>query len=147
MAIPATVIPAQAGIQDSSLVLNPWMIQSYYYSDRTQAPACFRGAGQKEVDMSKRNEFIARMKAQLDEWSAELHRLEAKAESAEADVGDRFRHAVEGLREKKAAAEAKLEELRDAGEDSWEDHRGETERTWTAFKASLAVLRDFSDHA
>ena len=97
--------------------------------------------------MSNRTVFIARLKAQLDEWSAELHRLEARVGKAGMDAGDKYRHAIDELRERKAAAEAKLDELSDAGEDTWEDLKDEAERIWKAFRVSLDVLRDFSDHA
>ena len=97
--------------------------------------------------MSKRDEFIARMKAQLDEWSAELHRLEAKAERAETNVTDKTRRAINELREKRDEAEAKLDEIRDAGEDAWEDLKDEAEKTWTALKAAVDVFRDFSDRS
>lgn len=97
--------------------------------------------------MSKRDAYIAAMKARLDEWSAELHRLEAKAEKAEANVADRYRRAIAELREKRDDAEAKLDEIRHAGEDAWEDLKDEAEKTWTAVKAALDVFRDFSDRS
>jgi chromosome segregation ATPase len=97
--------------------------------------------------MSKRDEYIARMRAQLDEWTADLHKLEAKAGSLEADVADRYRHAIAELRDKRDEAEAKLENIRHAGEETWEELRDEAEKTWTAFRAGLDVFRDFSDHS
>jgi len=97
--------------------------------------------------MSSQDNFIAKMKTRLDEWNAELHELEARAGSAEAYARDRYRHALEELREKRGAAEMKLEEIRHAGEETWEDVRDDAERTWTAFKAALDAFRDFSDHS
>jgi len=97
--------------------------------------------------MSTQDKFIARMKSRLDEWNAELHELEARAESAEAYARDKYRHALEELREKRGAAEMKLEEIRRASEETWEDARDDAEKTWTAFKAALDAFRDFSDHS
>ncbi|MFZ0467979.1 MAG: hypothetical protein WAL92_03580 [Thiogranum sp.] len=97
--------------------------------------------------MSKQDNFIAKMKSRLDEWNAELHELEARAERAEASARDKYRHALEELREKRWAAEMKLEEIRRAGEETWEDLSDDAERTWTAFKAALDAFRDFSDHS
>jgi chromosome segregation ATPase len=97
--------------------------------------------------MSTRDRFIARMKAQLDEWSAEIHALEAKLDDVEAGARDRYRKALEELRGKRAAAETKLDELRHAGEETWEELRDEAERAWTAFKAGMDAVRDFSDHS
>ncbi len=36
--------------------------------------------------MSKRDAYVAKLKAQLDEWNAEVRKWEAKAEGAQADV-------------------------------------------------------------
>jgi len=97
--------------------------------------------------MSDQDNFIAKMKARLDEWNAELHELEARAGSAEAYARDKYRHALAELHEKRVAAEIKLEEVRHAGEEAWQDVRADAERTWTAFKAALDAFRDFSDHS
>jgi DNA repair ATPase RecN len=97
--------------------------------------------------MSTRDKFIARMKSQLDDWGAELDRLESAAENARADLRHKYRQAIEELREKQAAAETRLGEISNAGEETWDELRDEVERAWTAFKASLDTLRDFSDHS
>ncbi|MGD2073591.1 MAG: hypothetical protein PVI91_11180 [Gammaproteobacteria bacterium] len=97
--------------------------------------------------MSKRDRFIAGLKAQLDEWSAELHRLEARAGEVEAGARQKYRQAIAELHQQRLTAEAKLDELRHVGEEKWQELRDEAEKVWTAFKAGLDALRDFSDHA
>ena len=99
------------------------------------------------MTMSKQDNFIAKMRSRLDEWNAELHELETRAGSVEAYARDKYRHALEELREKRVAAEIKLEEIRHAGEETWEEVRDDAENTWTAFKAALDAFRDFSDHS
>ena len=97
--------------------------------------------------MSKRDKFIARMKLQLEEGKAELHKLESKVGNAQAGVREKYWQTIEELREKRVAAETKLEEIEHAGEEVWEDLKDEAERTWTAFKAGVDAFRDFSDHS
>ena len=97
--------------------------------------------------MSKRDVFIAKMKSQLDEWKAELHKLESKAADAEAGARDKYHEAIEELRGKRAVAEAKLAEIRHAGEDAWEEIEEEAEKTWKALVVSVDAFRDFSDHS
>ena len=97
--------------------------------------------------MSKRDEFVARMKAHLDEWGEELHRLESQVGDAKADVSHKYRQTIAELREKQREAETKLEDVRHAGEEAWEEFKDEAERTWAAFKAGLDAIRDFSDHS
>ena len=97
--------------------------------------------------MSKRDQFIAGMKSQLEEGKAELHKLESKVGNAQGGVRAKFWQTIEELREKRVAAETKLEEIELAGEEVWEDLKDEAERTRTAFKAGLDVFRDFLDHS
>lgn len=67
----------------------------------------------------KRDAAIQKLKAKINEWTAEIDRLAAKAEKAEAEAGIRYRHQVEDVKAKRQAAEEKLENLRDAGESAW----------------------------
>ena len=97
--------------------------------------------------MPTRDKFIARMKAQLDAWGAELDRLESRAEHTQADIRHKYRQTIAELRDKQAAAENKLGEIEHAGEQSWAELKDEVERAWAAFKVSLDALRDFSDHS
>ena len=97
--------------------------------------------------MSKRLNFVDKMKRQLDAWTAELHELEMKVEDFEERAGERYRHAIAELHERRVAAETKLEEIRNAGEEVWQDLTEEAEKTRAAFKAGLDALRDFSDHS
>ncbi len=97
--------------------------------------------------MSKRDKFIARMKLQLEEGKAELHRLESEAGNAQAGIREKYLQTIDELREKRVAAETKLEQIERSGEEVWEDLKDEAERTWTAFKAGMDVFRDFLDHS
>jgi DNA repair ATPase RecN len=97
--------------------------------------------------MSKRDKFIARMKSQLDEVKEELHKLELKVGNTQAGVRDKYWKTIEELREKRLAAETKLEEIERSGEEAWEDLKDEAERTWKAFKAGVEVFREFSNHS
>ena len=48
--------------------------------------------------MSKRDEYIANLKAQLEEWNAEVRKWEAKAKEAQADVRMEYEKHLEALR-------------------------------------------------
>lgn len=94
--------------------------------------------------MSKRKEFVARMKAQLDEVKDELHRLEQKIGL---EAREKSRNTLDELHDKRTAAESRIEELDEAGEEGWEHMKDEVEKTWKAFRAGVDAFRDFSDHA
>ena len=59
--------------------------------------------------------------AKMDEWNADIGRLKAKADAAEADVQLEYYKQIEELRQQQLNAIAKLNELRASGEDAWED--------------------------
>lgn len=79
--------------------------------------------------MGKR-EFEAKLRAQLDEWEAEINRLRAKADVAEAKARVKYHEEIEELRVQKREAEARLEELSNSGDDAWEDMKAGMESAW-----------------
>ena len=91
--------------------------------------------------MSARSEHVARMKSQLDEWKAEMDKLEAKSEKTRENVNARYQAQLVALREKRHVGEKMLEALQTAGEDSWEKVVGETENFWNAIKDSMHEFR------
>ena len=82
--------------------------------------------------MSTRDAYVAKMKAVLDEWSAELSKLEARAASAEADAKLRFQKQIEALREQREEARAKLRELESASDAAWRDMQRGAEAAWSS---------------
>jgi len=68
----------------------------------------------------------------LDEWKAEIDKMKAKADKVDADAQLEYYKQVEDLHLKYEATQEKLEELKEAGEDAWED-----------LKAGLVALDDF----
>jgi chromosome segregation ATPase len=55
---------------------------------------------------------IEKLQAQLDEWKAEVEKLEAKAASANADAKESYEKEVAQLKEKYAEAEKEFKEMR-----------------------------------
>ena len=82
--------------------------------------------------MSTRDAYVAKMKAALDEWNAELSKLEARAASAEADAKLRYEKQIEALREQREEARAKLRELESASDAAWRDMQRGAEAAWSS---------------
>jgi predicted nucleic acid-binding Zn-ribbon protein len=91
--------------------------------------------------MSGRDEYVEKMKQQLDEWNAELDNLEAKVQDVGEDLKAKYEVKIKEVREKRAKGEEKLREIIDSGEDAWEGLKGEAERAWTAFKDGVKTVR------
>lgn len=72
-------------------------------------------------EMSERDAYIEKAKAQLDQWNAEIDRIEARIREASADGETALRGMVQDLHGKRDALEQRLNETRQSGELAWSD--------------------------
>jgi hypothetical protein len=91
------------------------------------------GADDWEGKMSKREAYEHKLQAQLDEWAAEIQKLKARAERAEAEAQLEYYRQIDRLKEEQQKAQAQLDELRQASEQAWDDLRAGVERAWEDF--------------
>jgi len=91
--------------------------------------------------MSKRDEYIETVKHQLDEMNANIEKLELKAQEARDDARDRYKDELTKLRHQSKLAVAKLDELKTAGEESWDNIVTEMEKVRDAFVHSFRYFR------
>jgi len=91
--------------------------------------------------MSKRDEYIGKMKQQLDGLNAQLKELEGKGEAAQAEFLEKHAEQITQLREHYAAALAKLDEVKSASEDKWESVVTEGEKIHKAFVHSFNYFK------
>ena len=94
--------------------------------------------------MSNRDEYVAKLKAQLDQWNAEIAKWEAKARAAQAEMRldaekqlDAYRRqrdeAVEHMRKMQAASGEAWRDLMHGAEDAWAKVREAFERASSHF--------------
>ena len=81
----------------------------------------------------KRDEFIKKMKQQLDEINAQISEYETKAEAAGEKAQADFDAQVDKMREQGKQMQANLDELRTAREYSWDRMMEETRKVRVAF--------------
>lgn len=86
--------------------------------------------------MSMKEAYEQKLQAQLDEWGAEIDQLKAKADNAKADAQLDYYKQIEELRSMQESTSNKLAELKDAGDDAWQD-----------LKAGIDSARDSLGHA
>lgn len=65
--------------------------------------------------------YVEKMKAKLDEWNDQIDKLEAKSRQKEADARQAYEKQIESIKEKRRAAKENLDNMRQAGENAWED--------------------------
>jgi|SRR6056297_523232 len=85
----------------------------------------------------ERQEYIDEMAAKLKEWNAEIEKLEAKAQEAGADAKKEISNEIQNLRAKKQKAEYQLDDIKEAGEESWKELQTDTEDAVEDIKSSL----------
>lgn len=85
----------------------------------------------------KRKAYEEKFDAQLKEWSTKITLLNTKADKAKAEAKVEYYKTIEHLQGKQDEARIKLQELRAAGDDVWEDIKTGAENVWTDVKASF----------
>lgn len=73
--------------------------------------------------MSKRDVYIQKLHAKIDEWNSDIEKLAAKAQQAEADARIEYQEQIAALKRQRRDVENKLADLKQSGEGAWEDLR------------------------
>jgi predicted nucleic acid-binding Zn-ribbon protein len=91
--------------------------------------------------MASKNEYVEKMKKQLDDWNTDIDTLQVKANLAKAELKAKYSEQIAELRKKRHDAEGKLNAMKSAADDSWEHLKGEAERTVNALKAAVGEFK------
>lgn len=91
--------------------------------------------------MSLKDAYIDKLKVQLDEWSADIDRLEAKARQADADLRIKYETQLTTLKIKRDEARVKLTELRASAGDAWQELKKGSDEAWEVIKHAVAEAR------
>jgi DNA-binding transcriptional regulator GbsR (MarR family) len=87
--------------------------------------------------MSEKDLYQQKMKAQLDEWKADVDKLRAKASGASADAKLKLDQQVKDLEARIEEGKAKLAELADASEEAWDSVKEGIESAWGSLKSAV----------
>ncbi len=79
--------------------------------------------------------------AQLQEWTAQINFLEARAANAGADMAVRRAETLQALRAKQRAAAEKMLELEKSTGEAWEQVKDTADKIWDELKAGVAEAR------
>jgi len=91
--------------------------------------------------MSKRDEYAASMKQQIDEMNKNIDELERRAKKAGDAVEKKYDEQVAQLRAQAKQAAAKLDELKSASESTWERMTDEVENVAKALRQSFNYFK------
>jgi len=68
-----------------------------------------------------RDEYVAKLKSQIDQWNAEATKWEAKAKGAQAGMQAEYMRQLDQFRVRRDAAMGELKRLQGASTDAWKD--------------------------
>ena len=85
----------------------------------------------------KRKAYEEKFDAQLKEWSAQISLLNAKANNAKADAKIEYHKTIDALQRKQNEAKTKLQKLKTAGDEAWEDLKAGAENAWVEVKTAF----------
>ncbi len=80
--------------------------------------------------MDDKSAYAEKLEARLDQWRAEIDKLQAKAKEASADTQLKYKEEIDNLRAQQKEAEQKLNELGEAQGKAWEDLKSGAEAAW-----------------
>ena len=91
--------------------------------------------------LSKREHYTAEMKTKLDELNKNIDALEAKAHDAKQDAKELYKAELKKIRHQSKVAMEKFDEMKLAGEDSWDKMVAEMEKLQGAFVHSFNYFK------
>jgi len=92
--------------------------------------------------MATREDYVKQLSARLERWKEEIRSLEARIRGAK-DAGEKARHErdLEEVRDKERQARRRLDEVKAASEEAWQDLRQGAERVWKSVDDALHKAR------
>lgn len=91
--------------------------------------------------MSKRQEYAEKLKAQIDEWNAELDKFEARAAQAGEELRHAYQEELEHLRRRRDEVAGELARVQKASDEAWDEVWKGAEEAWTVMKDAFARAR------
>lgn len=87
--------------------------------------------------MSTKQAYKQKLDAQMNEWRAEIDKLRAKFNKADADTKIETEKEIGQLEARFEAAKAKMRELSDAGDEAWESLRKGIDSSFDSMKSAF----------
>lgn len=83
--------------------------------------------------MTDHTAYAEKMKAKIDEWAAEIEKLQARSGQIQTQAKAEYEKQIAELKKRQADAEASWKKMQAAGEASWADMRSAFETSFNAF--------------
>ncbi|HMB14579.1 MAG TPA: hypothetical protein VKN37_11255 [Roseovarius sp.] len=74
--------------------------------------------------------YQKKLQAQLDQWKAEIDKLQAQSREASADMQAKYHEQIKDLREKRTEMEAEYDKIQAASAEAWKDFKTGADQAW-----------------
>ena len=91
--------------------------------------------------MSKRDEYVEKLKAQLEQWNTEVVRWEAKAQKAQAGARVEYEKQLKEVRRQRDQALEQMKRVQAATGDAWVDLVRGADEAWAKMREALEKAR------
>jgi len=92
--------------------------------------------------MMKRDEYIEKLKAQLDLWNAEAAKWEAKAKLAQAEMRVEYEKQFETFKQRRDEALEKMRQVQGASGEAWTELVRGADDAWAKMREAFEKARD-----
>lgn len=91
--------------------------------------------------MSLKDQYLNKLKKQLDEWSADIDVLEVRAREADAEFQASYQAHMAALKTRRDEAQVKLALLRNSADGAWHELKKGSDEAWDSIKRALIEAR------
>ncbi|MGZ5071688.1 MAG: sll1863 family stress response protein, partial [Usitatibacter sp.] len=84
--------------------------------------------------MKTRDDYVAKLKTQLDRWNADVAKWEAQADTAKADMKKQYAKQLEILRAQREVARYNLRLVKGASATAWTDLSKGADEAWARMR-------------
>jgi lipid II:glycine glycyltransferase (peptidoglycan interpeptide bridge formation enzyme) len=91
--------------------------------------------------MSKRDDYVEKMKAQLDEWNAQVAKWEGKTREAQAGARAEYEKQLDAFRRQRDQALEQMRRVQGAAGDAWIDLAHGADDAWGKMREAFEKAR------
>jgi len=95
--------------------------------------------------MMNREEYVQKLKTQLDEWNAEAKKWELKAQEAQSHVKAEYEKQLAQLNSQREQALYQMKLLQNASQDAWQDMMKGADQAWKSMQEAFDRARSHFD--
>ena len=95
--------------------------------------------------MTTRDEYVEKLKAQLDQWNAQISAWEVKARESQAEAKLEYEKQLERLRNRREQAVYQMKLVQNASLEAWQDLARGADSAWQAMHEAFTKARSHFD--